>query len=170
MSDYAEPIEVGAVRFQRTLPGPIERVFAHLVDPALRATWFAGGATEPRVGGKLVLRFDHSSFAPEPVPERFARAMGFEMQSKVTRFDPPRMFGFEWEDGSEVVFELEPKGKQVLLTLTHRKVASRDTLRNVSAGWHSHLDVLACALQGEKPKAFWSRIEPLEQEYAKRLG
>ena len=45
--DYAQPLSADTVRIERTLPGPIERVWAYLVDPELRALWLATGDIEP---------------------------------------------------------------------------------------------------------------------------
>jgi uncharacterized protein YndB with AHSA1/START domain len=36
--------EAGAIRFERLLPGPIERVWAYITDSSKRATWLAEGA------------------------------------------------------------------------------------------------------------------------------
>ncbi|HTO52337.1 MAG TPA: SRPBCC family protein [Myxococcota bacterium] len=170
MSDYGEFPETASVRFRRVLPGPIERVFAYLTEPELRASWFCRGELESRVGGRITLHFRHSDFAPadEPVPPRHGHDEDPRMTAEVTRWEPPRAFAFAW-DGAEVIFELEPAGKDVRLTLTHRKLATRANLVDVSAGWHSHLDVLERALRGEKPVTFWKRLDELEREYAARV-
>jgi hypothetical protein len=90
------------------------------------------------------------------------------MTARVTRFEPPRALAFFWS-GDLLIFELEPVVERVVLTLTHRKLATRGELIEVSAGWHSHLDVLDHALRGEKPRSFWAGLDPLEREYAARL-
>ena len=56
------------VRLERLLPGPIERVWAYLTDSDKRATWFASGVFDLRVGGKADLHFDHSRISSEPSP------------------------------------------------------------------------------------------------------
>ena len=38
-------IEPGTLRMERTLPAPIERVWAYFVEPDKRAAWLAGGTT-----------------------------------------------------------------------------------------------------------------------------
>ena len=170
MSEHGTVVEFGMVRFERLLPGPIERVWEYLVDPELRGTWFASGPLEPRKGGALTFTFQHSRLAPagEKAPEKHAGAEGFHFSAKVTQFDPPRLLAWTWDE-SEVVFELAPKGDEVLLTLTHRRLPSRDEMRNVSSGWHVHLDVLAERLRGEPLRPFWPRIEKLESEYETRI-
>jgi hypothetical protein len=44
MNPTAQIIDADTVRFERLLPGPIERVFDHLTKPELRRTWLAGAA------------------------------------------------------------------------------------------------------------------------------
>ena len=68
-----------------------------------------------------------------------------------------------------MVFALEPRGERVLLTLTHRRLASRDELVDVSGGWHVHLGLLEDVLRGVPPRAFWAAHAKLAAEYAKRM-
>ena len=74
MSDFGALVAPGSVRFERTLPGPIERVWAYLTEPDKRARWLAGGDMELEVGGRVELRFKHADLSPleAPTPERFA--------------------------------------------------------------------------------------------------
>jgi hypothetical protein len=44
MTPTAQVIDADTVRFERLLPGPIERVWDHLTDPDLRQTWMAEAA------------------------------------------------------------------------------------------------------------------------------
>jgi uncharacterized protein YndB with AHSA1/START domain len=170
MSDYGERIEAGSVRFQRLLPGPIERVWEYLTDSKLRGSWFAGGTLELQVGGKVHFTFRHGEIAPrgEPVPARHANAEGHQLHGRVTRCEPPTVLAYTWDE-SEVSFELAPRDQQVLLTLTHRKLASRAETVDVSAGWHTHLDVLGERLRGGSPKRFWAAVEEYEREYERRM-
>ena len=77
MSDYGVVLDASTVRFERVLPGPIERVWEFLTDPVQRGKWFAGGPMEPRVGGKLELQFKHRNLmtVDEPVPEKYREAV-----------------------------------------------------------------------------------------------
>jgi len=167
MNDYGEVIDARTVRFRRLLPGPIERVWQYLTDSRLRATWFAAGAMEPRAGGALTLVFRHQDFAiNEAIPDKYkAMEKGITMESRVTHWEPPRHLAYEFGASSVVHFELEPKGKDVLLTLTQRDVSSRDEMINNCGGWHSHLDILGERLRGESLGPFWARVERYEREY-----
>jgi uncharacterized protein YndB with AHSA1/START domain len=171
MSDYGEVIDARTVRFRRTLPGPIERVWAYWTDPSLRATWFASGTMEPRAGGALTLIFRHQDFAVgEPIPEKYkAMETGITMQSRVTHWQPPHYLAFEFGEGSVVHVELETIGRDVLLTLTQRDLTSRDEMVDVCGGWHAHLDVLRARLRDVPIGPFWARIQELEAEYSERI-
>ena len=91
------------------------------------------------------------------------------MQSRITELDPPRKISFTWNDSGDVTIELEEKGKDVLLTLIHRRLPNRNTMLMVSAGWHMHLDVLVARTRGEEPPPFWDGWLKLKQDYDRRL-
>lgn len=168
MSEYASVPEPRAVRIDRVLPGPMERVWAHLTDPALRGTWFAGGPMDLHVGGAVDLRYDHALISGEPIPERFgARVVGGRHVGRITRCEPPRLPSFIWGEGpgaSEVSFELSASGPDTRLVLTHRRLSSEADMIDAAGGWHAHLDVLQC-LHGGAVRPFWAAHERLEREY-----
>ncbi|MCD0506015.1 SRPBCC family protein [Bordetella petrii] len=174
---YAEPVESGALQFVRLLPGPIERVWAWLADSDKRALWLAAGDLPAQPGAGFELRFDNSGVAPgsDPVPEKFRAYEGaIATQHTLLRCEPPRLLAISWggkhEELSEVTFELAPQGDLVRLVLTHRRLVRADTRLSVSAGWHTHLAVLADKLEGRTPTPFWTMYSVLEQDYAARLG
>ena len=175
MSDYGTVTEAGAVRFERLLPGSPERVWDYLTDPELRGKWFAAGAIDLRPGGSLTLLFRNADLSPDDgeVPEKFRKYEGFESNGQVVRAERPRRLVFDWieEPGrsTEVSFELEPRGEQTLLILTHRRLSNRDAAVDVSGGWHLHLDVLEDVLAGRRPRPFWARQSALEREYQGRI-
>ena len=68
-----------------------------------------------------------------------------------------------------MTFELEPKGKGVLLTVTHRRLPDRSTMLKVSAGWHMHLDILVARASGIAPAPFWEGWPACSKEYDRRL-
>ena len=177
MSHYGERIDKTSVRFERLLPGPIERVWQYLTDGDKRATWLCGGKTELRVGGRVEMHFHNASLSSQPdiePPEKY-RDLPEKMSfgGTVTQCEPPRLLAFSWDfedEHSEVRYELEEAGEQVRLVLTHRKLASRDEIVSASGGWHTHLDILEAVLNGREPKAFWKAHTPLEAEYERRFA
>ena len=77
MGEYGIVTEAGAVRFERLLPGPIERVWAYLTDPDKRGTWLAAGPMELRVGGQVELNFHHADLSAEKTPpDRYKKLEG----------------------------------------------------------------------------------------------
>lgn len=179
VQDKQEPYGVvtgpGEVRIERVLPGPIERVWAYLTESEKRGKWFAAGPMELKPGGKLELVFHNSELSPhkEPTPEKYRKYEGFKSTGHVTRCEPPRVLTFLWDEEkgppSEVTFELSPRGKEVLLVLTHRRLVTRGNMVGVSGGWHIHLAILTDILSGREPRPFWSNHAKLEAEYEKRI-
>ena len=43
MNNYGELLDESTVRFERMLPGPIERVWSFIVDSDKRKKWLCGG-------------------------------------------------------------------------------------------------------------------------------
>ena len=166
---YGELIEPTTLKIQRLLPGPIERVWAYLTDSDLRRKWLAAGAMEMKVGAsfELVWRNGELNDPPGKRPEGFSEE--HRMQSRITELEPLRKLTIAWNGSGDVTFELEPKGKGVLLTVIHRRLPDRSTLLKVSAGWHMHLDVLVARANGEEPESFWDGWSRLHREYDQRL-
>ncbi len=173
MSEHGQIIDSGTVRFERLLPGPVDRVWRHLTDSQLRGKWLASGEMEARVDGAVTLRFQHRELTDhnESTPAKFkAMENGHTTIGRITRWEPPHHLAYTWDADSEVSFDLEPIGKDVLLTLTHRHLRMRSDMISVSSGWHSHLGVLTERLRGEQPARFWPRVERYEREYAELFG
>lgn len=140
MNEEAQFSRVPAVRFERLLPGPIERVWEYLVNTAHLPGWFGEGSIEPRLGGAV-------------------KFMGGHIKGVVTVWNPPRRLTYTWEvygpgdaespyPQSYVSFELQPQGDDVLLILTHVPILERFEKQN-AMGWHTFLDMLAAAIKGE---------------------
>ena len=128
------------VRFERLLPGPVERVWQHLTDTKLLAGWFGDGSIEPREGGAVNL-------------------MGGHVRGVVTQWQPPKRLAYTWNvftpgetvsayPESYLTFELKPCGNDVMLTLIHLPVLERFEKQN-AMGWHTFLDMLKASLRGE---------------------
>jgi uncharacterized protein YndB with AHSA1/START domain len=166
---YGTLIEPTTLKIQRLLPGPIERVWAYLTESDLRRQWLASGAMEMKAGTEfeLVWRNDELTDPPGKRPPGFGAEN--RQQCRMTELDPPRKLAFAWPGVGDVAFELEPQGKDVLLTVTHRRVPNRNILLNVAGGWHMHLDVLVARMTGTKPGPFWDGFTRLHDDYERRI-
>ena len=166
---YGTLTEPATLTIQRLLPGPIERVWAYLTEPGLRRQWFADGAMPLHAGAPFTLtwRNDELNDPPSARPDGFPEQ--HSMQSRITECDPPRKLSIAWNNSGDATFELEPKGKGVLLTVIHRRLPDRSTMLKVSAGWHMHLDVLVARASGNAPATFWEGWSRLQKEYDRRL-
>lgn len=144
MSDLGQLIRVPAVRFERRLPGPAERVWEHLTQPERLAGWYGEASRiEPREGGAVSLMDGH-------------------IRGVVTQWRPPLKLAHTWNvfapgeaaspyPESYLTLDLEPDGDAVRLTLLHLPVLERFEGQN-AMGWASFLDILAAALAGEAPE------------------
>ncbi len=152
MSDLGQTFRVLAVRFERRLPGPRERVWEHLTHCDQLSGWFGeAGVIEPREGGRV-------------------NFMGGHVRGVVTRWQPPRQLVYTWNvfnpgetesayPESYLTFDLEEHAGEVALSLVHFPILERFERQN-SMGWHTFLDMLTATLRGD----------PLESrgEYMKR--
>jgi uncharacterized protein YndB with AHSA1/START domain len=147
-----------AVRFERLLPGPIDRVWSYLTDSERLPLWFIPGSVAPAVGGAV--SFD----------------MG--MGGLVTAYDPPHVLEYTWNEPNRergpvldalVRWELATEGDQVRLVLLHRRLPTA-TRPQFGAGWHTLLDRLEANLQEREAPEIWSTFAALEPAYAERFA
>lgn len=164
-NSYGVLIEPATLKMERLLPGPIDRVWAYLTQSDLRSQWMAAGEMPMKIDAsfELVWRNDTLSGPPGKRPEGFAEVQ--RMQSRITALDPPHRLAITWDGSGSVSFELEPRGKDVLLTVIHRRVPDRAAALMFGAGWHMHLDTLAARLRGEATEPFWDGWSRLRTEY-----
>lgn len=175
MEDYGVITATDTIRFERVLPGPIERVWAYITESDKRATWLARGPMEVRVGGLVDLTWHNSQLSAEnESPEDYRKYDGHNLKGRVTRCEPPHLISFTWpgESGheSEVSFELSSRGKDVILVLTHARLPNRTAMLGVSGGWHAHVGILVDQLNGVTPRPFWTTHQQLKAAYEKRLA
>lgn len=113
-------------RIERLLPGPIEKVWDHLTDPAKVRGWLGNDITgdsgdddAPGVGAAVTLQLED----------------GEVVKGTVERREPPHVIAYRWAEGS-LSFELVPRGEDVVLVLTRTK---RVTSHSFDAfdGWRS---------------------------------
>jgi uncharacterized protein YndB with AHSA1/START domain len=138
-------LKVSGVRFERLLPGPIERVWDHLTNTRLLPAWFGENShIEPRQGGAV-------------------RLMDGHVRGVVTLWQPPHRLSYTWNvfapgdppdaasayPESCLTLTLESRGDEVLLVLTHLPVLERFEKQN-AMGWHTFLDILGDTLEGAK--------------------
>lgn len=150
----------GAMRLERLLPGPVERVWAYLTEGKKRAQWICGGEWDLRVGARITMEFDNDRLPNDgPAPEKFKGKGKFTSTGVITRLEPMRLLAhtWTWESGDTLVtYELTPKGKDVLLTITHQQVKERGAVVSVMAGWDVHTGILEDLLRGTPPRPLWS--------------
>ncbi|MEO8029918.1 MAG: SRPBCC family protein [Gemmatimonadota bacterium] len=164
--ERATLIPPSTVRFERLLPGPIERVWAYITESKKRATWLAAGEFDLKVGGKIELNFDNASLPNDVVTP--AQAGRHTFHGQITRFEPFRVLAHTWDwDGkpSDVLYELTPKGKDVLLTITHQIPDDTNMKRGISGGWVVHTGILADLLNGVEPRPFFTTHARIKQDY-----
>lgn len=168
---YGVLTEPATLTIQRLLPGPVERIWAYLTQSDLRRQWLAAGEMELKVGAPVELVWRNSELTDPPGERPPGFGEEHRMESRITELDPPYRLAITWGSTGGVTFELEQKGSEVLLTLVHRRVPDRNTLLNVSAGWHAHLDILAARAAGNVPgpAPFWDHWARLKEEYARRI-
>lgn len=158
-------LDNSTVRFERLLPGPIERVWNYLTKSEYLATWLASAQGDWRPGGEITLAFTFSAHD----------ACGDSVCNGVVQdYVPPRLLSYSWTEfdsagkakpASIVRFELSPEGDAVRLILTHRRLAAEE-MPGFGAGWDSHLHYLAARLAGKPVKPFPQIFAPALAYYA----
>lgn len=174
MTDYAELIAPATLEFERKLPGPLQRVWDHIVDPDLRARWIAAGAIDGRVGGTIRFDFDHRRLSESAPPEKYADAECASFEGDIEVFDPPHKIAFTWpdvhyNDKSLVTITLRELDDGVLLRLRHERLEAPSQRLETAAGWHAHFELLADVLAGRPARDFWQLDAALERAYAERF-
>lgn len=170
MEKLGEIIAPGTIRFERSLPGTIEKVWSYLTESEKRGKWLAKGEMELFEGGQVHLHFLHQELSPAPdtVPEKYRDMKdGHHFTGRMLKVQAPHLLSFTWGDDSEVTMELTPQGDRVLLVLTHRKLEDNAKTRSsVGGGWHTHLAILMANLENTTPPPFWKTHLAVESIYA----
>ncbi len=142
------------LRFTRTYPHKIEKVWRAITEPEHLAAWFPCTIEgERRAGAKLKFSFPGEVNVP-PITGR------------MIAFEPPRLMEFDW-GGDVIRIELEPDDQDTRFTL-YDFIGEYGKAARDAAGWHVCLFLLEAHVAGEtKPAPPW---KPLFEEYARRFG
>ena len=172
--DYTEEAGPDTVRLERLLPGPVERIWAYLIDGEKRRKWLAGGDIDPTPGSGFELRFRHAELSAEPLTHASQAYEGAHRET-VLAADPPHSLTISWSEGqdnadavSEVTFSLHEESGGVRFIITHRKLPSVEDKKDVSLGWHAHTAILEDRLAGREPRFFWAFMRSLKPVYDAR--
>ena len=137
-----------ALRFERRLAHPIERVWRAVTERDELAAWFV---------------------APMEFTAADQRFEAMEQPVEVQRFEPPHAVAWDW-GGELLSFELEPDGDGTRLTFVH-VFGDRPHAANYGSGWHFHFDRLDAHLDGRPaPDAQPARLVELNDRYADAFG
>lgn len=170
IDDYAILTEPTTLFIRRVLPGPVERVFDYLTKAELRRQWLADGEMELKPGAPFAFTWKNSELTDPPGTPPEGMTGEHRMESRIIAVDPPRMLRFGWGSEGEVLIELTPRGREVVLNVTHTRLDDPASRAAVAPGWHAHLDLLAKRLENATPEPFWDAFRRIRAEYQKRLG
>ncbi|WP_405805913.1 SRPBCC family protein [Streptomyces sp. NBC_00210] len=143
-----------ALRMERRLAHPPQRVWDAITQPAHLAQWFPSEVTvELRPGGAMGFLFPGDS---EPA-----------MTGTVTDADEPRVFAFNWGE-DHLRWEITPDGEGSLLTLVHT-FGDRYGAASFASGWHLCMAALAQHLDGERADVRRDTGGELHEAYVERF-
>jgi uncharacterized protein YndB with AHSA1/START domain len=145
MSDRGETHQETMIRFERRMPGPIERAWEYITSAEHLGKWLMPGTIEPHEGGAVNLGEGH-------------------IRGVVTQWQPPHRLTYTWNVFSAgetvssfpetyVTFELTADGHEVRLVLTHRPILLKEYEGRTMMGWHTLLDSLVATAQGREPES-----------------
>jgi serine/threonine protein kinase len=139
------------IRIVKTVPAPMEKVFAAWTDPAVMVNWFAPtedyttpiAEVDLRVGGSYRVGMKHKDRAD------IAVASG-----QYCRIEEPSMLSFTWgwnsqapnEPETQVTLEFRPNVDATDVTLTHERFRDDENRKRHSEGWTGCLNRLASKL------------------------
>ncbi len=168
--DFGERLGTDTLRFTRSYPVPVERVWAALTTPKGLGAWLGTAVRLELVpGGALTLAFDADDFMDGHIRE-IAPPHRLVIDWHETANNVSRPFGRLDGDISIVCFELtaQPDGGTTLV-LTHGAVCSGKTIVGFGAGWHAHLAALGAVVTAAPPIDRAELFAQLEPHYALAL-
>ncbi|WP_326652755.1 SRPBCC family protein [Streptomyces sp. NBC_01750] len=139
-----------ALRMERRLAQPPQRVWAAITQPAHLARWFPSEVSvELRPGGAIGFVFPGSG---EP-----------GMTGTVTDAEEPRVFAFTWGE-DHLRWEITPEGDGSLLTLVHT-FGDRFGAASFASGWHLCITALGQLLDDGKVDVTQDTFGELHETY-----
>lgn len=161
-------VDSTTIEFVRTLPVPLETAWDYLTRRDLLKLWLADAIIEPRVGGRVDLKFEHDPCRDDAA----CHSVG-----TVREWNPPTRLSYTWQEelhpspegATYVVFELAPIEGGTRLTLTHYRLDPKKK-HLYGAGWHTHFDVLAARCAGTDPAVFNVLFEQLLAIYERLMA
>ena len=140
-----------AVRFERSYPHPVERVWAAVTEPDQLARWFPSAVElEPRQGGTV-------RFSGDPYSEGSTGV--------VLTWDPPHRLAFTWGPDELHLTVADGGGGRTRLVLVN-VLSDRSTAARNAGGWHVCLAELVKVLDGVPSRGPHSEdCEPWEPVY-----
>ena len=139
-----------ALRFERRLDHPVERVWRAVTEPAELENWFVAAAPWKPEAGEVF------------------EAMG--ERGEITELEPPRVIAWTW--GGELCrFELSPDGDGCVLVFVHA-FDDRALGAQHAAGWEVYLNRLDAHLAGRflSEEEAHEAAPELHERYAERFG
>jgi uncharacterized protein YndB with AHSA1/START domain len=140
-------------RIVRMLEHDQAEVWKMLTDPSLLPQWLAPGDLSLSKGGLAKLNFLES---------------GTDVESVVTDVEPPRLIEYSWSKPGEPDRPLRWEATAVeggtRLSLTLRVPDNEDVAR-ACAGWESHLEMLAAAMEGVPIKFPFEHFKTAREAY-----
>ena len=139
-----------ALRFERRLEHPVERVWRAITEPDELEAWFVA--------------------RPDWKPEVGETFSAMEQDGEITQVDPPRLVAWNWGD-ERFRFDLSPEGNGCRLVFTH-VIDDRKFGAQHAAGWEVHFGRLDALLAGSPQGAdegmeTWGEIH---ERYAEKFG
>lgn len=137
---YEEIDGAPVVRFERTFPHPVARVWEAITDPPQLERWFPTSVrfTTLQAGAPIDFHFPQDAYPP--------------LHGEVRAVQAPRQLAFTWGEDL-LTFELEARddGAACRMSLTV-VLDGADKAARDAAGWDSCLDWLAATLAGRPPQ------------------
>jgi uncharacterized protein YndB with AHSA1/START domain len=162
MNECGKLVDDHAVLFERLLPGSMAHVWCFLTTRELLATWLGEGCFECKIGGSVRLYAVGSSIMGAVTECRPYSRLGWSVLPDSGSSDGQ----IGWE--SYVRFELKPRGRQVLLRLTHTPIPYVHAPR-VFALWHAFLDRLVASMGRVRPEPLMRRVDRVLPNYEHRF-